>query len=292
MALLRSERDEPATVIKYFAVGTGIYAAVLLGIVILVALTKSSCPFFYVDDGTRTLLVGEAYSGAAFRSIARDDLLPTPLPGGQSIRARLANEAHETQYTDLLELVTADHAPDLRVLSTFDARLIGAGPARPPISARDGDGHDVTAALRADDGRWWETDLAEVSTRPAPPDRESLDLVFEADVRASPVSAPVLELVLGNTPWIDAVMGRFFALMGGELSSYLGKGNAPEAGDKIRRWREREGLDLRVEAEVDGAFRPVAVVPTVGPMALRRVAVPLPLAAGTVPGRRTRCVCV
>jgi hypothetical protein len=80
-------------------------------------------------------------------------------------------------------------------------------------------------------------------------------------------------------------MGRFFALMGTHLEGYLARGNEPAAGPRIRAWREREGLDLRVEAELGGRFVPVTVVPTVGPMALRQVAVPLPAALGAGPVR-------
>jgi hypothetical protein len=287
VAVLYKEKDGAATTIKYLVVGTSIFAAVLLGIGLIIILTKSSCPFFYVEQDGRLVLVGEAYSGAAFASIARDDLLPTPLPAGTTVRARLGNEAHETQYTDRLELVVVDHPPELRVLSSFDARLVGAGPATPPRGARDQDGRDATALVRAADGELWQSDLGELARRPSPPLRESLELDFAADAAGAGAGdgRRLLELELANTPWIDALMGRFFALMDSHLEGYLAKGNQPDAGARIRAWREREGLDLRVEAEVGGRWLPVAVIPTVGPMAERRVAVPLPAGVGGGPVR-------
>jgi hypothetical protein len=276
VAIMHQERDRPATTIKYLVVGTFALVGLLVGIGIIALLTKSSCPFFYVtgDDG-RPVLVGEAYSGAAFRSIARDDLLPTPLPSGQLVQARLSNEAHEVQYTDRLELWVVDHPPGERVLSAFDARLLGAGPAAPPLAARDQEGRDVLDRVRAADEQVWQTDLGQAVDHPSPPLRESLELTFAAGAEGR----PILELTLANTAWIDTVMGRFFALMDTHLEGYLAKGNDPAAGPRIQAWREREGLDLRVEAEVGGRFVPVAVVPTVGPMALRRLAVPLPAGA-------------
>jgi hypothetical protein len=292
LAIGSEETDNPATVIKQFAVGTGVYGAILVGIAIIVLLTKTSCPFFYMEDSHGGLqLVGEAYSGAAFRSIARDDLLPTPLPPGPRARARFSNQAHETQYTDRLELVVFDHSPDVRVLSTFDARAIAVGPAEAPLEARDQDGRDVRDAVQAADDRLWQTDLVEMAGRSAPPSLESLELTFAAEPR-SPGRPPsggvaVLELSLGNTPWIDAVMGRFFALMGSHLEGFLRDGNDSTARGRINAWREREGVDLRVDVEVGGSFHPVAVIPTVGPMALRRVAVPLPVEA-TRDGRPVR----
>jgi hypothetical protein len=273
-------RDEATSTIKYARNASGIYAAILFGVALIVLATKSSCPFFYMEDGDHLRLVGEAYSGAAFRSLGRDDLLPTPLPEGPRARARLANEAHETQFTDRLDLAIVDHSPDVRVVSTFDAHAIAVGPTRPPSQVRDQDGRDVGGLLLAVDNQIWQTDLAEMAARTAPPSRESLELRFDpGDSRWAPTLSngiPVLELVLANTYWVDAVMGRFFALMGSRLEGFIETGNDPAARGNINAWREREGIDLRVEVEVGGAFRPVTVIPTVGPMALRRVAVPLP----------------
>jgi hypothetical protein len=63
--------------------------------------TKTSCPFVYVDRGDGFELVGEAYSGAALRSIERDDMLPIPdFPNTPRVHLRLGDEAHETQFTN------------------------------------------------------------------------------------------------------------------------------------------------------------------------------------------------
>jgi hypothetical protein len=118
--------------------------------------------------------------------------------------------------------------------------------------------------------------MAAVAAQARPELGERLEAEFAAP---PPGSAAVLELVAGNTPWIDLVFGRFFAAHGRYLPRLLAHGNAPESGARIRAWRAREGLDLGVESFVDGRWREVARVPTVGPMALRRVAVPLPAEA-------------
>jgi hypothetical protein len=86
----------------------------------------------------------------------------------------------------------------------------------------------------------------------------------------------VLEITGGNTSWLDLVFGRFFAAMGDNLESYLEKGNDPKASSRIRAWRAREGVDLKVEVLESGSWKEVALVPTIGPMSLRTVAVRLP----------------
>ena len=116
----------------------GIAAGAVAAVALIVALTKESCPFVYVDRGGGLELVGEACTaGAAFASIKRDDLLPLPKLEGNPVRVQLRNEARETQYTDRVELVVADHSPDTRVLSSFDNQPTFVGRAASPRIARN-----------------------------------------------------------------------------------------------------------------------------------------------------------
>jgi hypothetical protein len=65
--------------------------------------------------------------------------------------------------------------------------------------------------------------------------------------------------------------------------------NRPDNGPFVRGWLEREGVSLAVEQRRDGRWERVATVPPAGPLALRRVAVPLPAvpADGTIDVRVT-----
>lgn len=253
--------------------GVGGTLAVLI---VVVLLTKESCPFVYADGGNGLNLVGEAYAGAAFRSLQRDDVLPLPpqqRPG--PYRVVLRNEARETQYTDRAELLLVEHLPGERVLSAFDGRLLAVGASRPPAGVVDFSGRSRLAEVAlAGDERLWAGDLEGAVRAAQPPLREGLVARFE-DVPPR----PVLELVAGNTPWLDLVFGRFFASMGTNLPAYQARWNDPQAGPNLLGWKEREGVDLRVDLRVGGAWQRVAVVPTVGPMALREIAVPLPATA-------------
>ena len=260
----------------------GIVLGTLLVIAVIAAITKTSCPFVYVDGGDGLRFVGEAYSGATSRATQRDDLLPLPALGARP-KVVLSNEARETQFTDLAELVLVDRAPGRRTLATHDARLLLVGDSRPPLSATDLEGRDVLPLLRDADGQAWQTDLDEVSRRPSPPVREGLLLTFPTPPGGGPMA---LELDAGNTPWLDVVFGRFFALLGEELETYLDEEDRPESRAFSLAWREREGVDLRVEVERNGSWERVAVVPTVGPASLRRFAVPLPVTSA--PSTRVR----
>lgn len=255
---------------------TGIVVGAAVVLAVIVALTKTSCPFVYVDGGGGMQFVGEAYSGATSRSIQREDLMPLP-PLGASPQVVLANEAKEDQFTDLLEVVVVDRSPGKRALATHDARVVLAGAPVPPSRATDLDGRDVLDDVRQLDGRIWQTDLDAASRRAEPPSGEGVVLTFPAPPAGHPVA---LELEAGNTLWLDVVFGRFFALLGDRLDRYLDRTDRPESRDEILAWREREGVDLRVEVERGGRWQRVAVVPTVGPASLRNFAVPLPPVEG------------
>ena len=248
--------------------------AIVATVALLVALLKESCPFVYVYRGHAWELVGEAYAGAAFQSVQRDDLLPVPSVGAtRRVAIRLRNEARETQYTDRAELVIVDHEPGLRALSTFDGHPVLVGPSRSATWARDGRGVDVAALVSASDARVWETDPAAAALV----EQEPLDDVLTSGFALPITGAPMLEITASNTPWLDLTFGRFFAAMGDHLDEYIAAGNRPSAERSIRHWREREGIDLLVEMRAGDTWKLVAVVPTIGPAALREVAVPLPV---------------
>ena len=263
------ELNGSKTTLKTVGLAAGIVAAVA----IIVAATKSSCPFVYIDRGSDWELVGEAYAGAAFRSTQRDDLLPLPDVGNaRTVQIRLRNEARETQYTDRAELVIVDHAPHLRALSTFDQRAVLVGEARSPERAQERRGRDVTNQVYDRDEHLWVTDPdAAVAV-----DDAMLEDQVIAEFSAPARGTPVLELVAGNTAWLDLVFGRFFAAMGDRLPTYLVQGNDPAAGQRIQRWREREGVDLVVELWSGTSWERIALVPTVGAAALREIAIPIP----------------
>lgn len=255
-------------------VALGIPTALLL-IMIIVALTKTSCPFVYVEGANGELVfAGETYSGSTGFATARDDLLPLPPLAEGPRRLVLANEAHETQYTDRLQLWLVEHGPETHALSSFDGRVLLAGAATPPLRAVDLDGRDVLPLVRDADDMEWATDLDAAAERRPEVLREGVELRFPAPTAGVP---PVLELDVGNTPWLDIVFGRAFAVAGGHLAELQKESDDPANAPAQREWRKREGVDLRVEVRLGETWAQVAMVPTPGPASRRRLAVPLPV---------------
>jgi hypothetical protein len=246
--------------------------------------STSSCPVLYVSGGGADVLVGEPYAGAAAKSIQRRDLLALPTGCAEAARLdlRLTNEARETQYTDTARLVLVDHARGARVVATNEQDALAVGEARPALDVTTLAGTDVTPLVAGADSLQWETDLSGCVGRPEFPLVEGLVASFTPPTGGG---QPVLELDLGNTYWLDLVMNRFLALLGDRFESGMERASHERTGPRLRSWLTREGVDLTVEVQTGDGWREVGCVRPVGPLALRRVAVPLPadLAAGAGP---------
>lgn len=246
--------------------------------------STSSCPVLYVSGGGGEVLVGEPYAGAAAKSIQRRDLLALPAGCAETARLdlRLTNEARETQYTDAARLVLVDHAGGTRIVATNEQDALAVGEARPARDVTTLDGTDVTTLVANTDSLQWETDLSGCVGRPEFPLVEGLVASFTPPAGGG---QPVLELDLGNTYWLDLVMNRFLALLGDRFESGMERAGHERTGPRLRSWLTREGVDLKVEVRSADGWREVGCVRPVGPLALRRVAVPLPadLAAGAEP---------
>ena len=249
----------------------GALAGVALVVFLVALATKTSCPFVFVETPDGVRFVGEAYSGSVVRPLQRDDLLALPSLGPGTLRLALSNHAHETQYTDRLELWLVDHRPDERAVAGADARPLLVGDAHPPTRVNSLDGSPI-APPTSYPGGWWESDMAAATGRADAPLRDGIEVTFPPP---SEGTTPVLELDAANTHWLDLVLGRMFASFGDGLPAYLARLDARRSDPSQHAWREREAVNLAVESLVDGHWQRVAVVPTPGPAALRHVAVTL-----------------
>jgi len=260
--------SQAGTIVAWILLTPVAIAAVLLFIALL-----TSCPFVYVDQGKGLVFVGEAYAGAAFRSIQRDDLLPLPNLYSLTPRIRLANMANETQFTDLAKLMIVDHAPTVRVLSGMLKKLFFVGKQIQPAKVVDLHGKDVRDSVLYKDKKHWMSNMEKAAMAPQPSLREGLIATFPP---MAPGKKPVLELHARNTIWADVIMGRYFALYGNGLKDFLEKKNKYNTRSYILKWKEREGLDLRIEVYMKNQWKKVKMLTTIGPAALRHVAIALP----------------
>ena len=264
------EKDSGRTTASYLLVGLGVAAGVFVIVGIIALLLKSSCPFVYAHDGHGYRFVGEAYGGAIFAPLERDDYLPVPniRAQGRQYRLKLTNELQERQYTNLAELWVVAHPATTQVL--LDQRGGVHTIARPQaaLSAVTMAGADCAPQLAAADQRafFFNDEMAGPAVR-------SLTLAFP-----KPAAVHTAKLVLRakNSLWLDYLYGEFAKKFGSYYTEWaLQEKQLPAA--TINQWMRDQGMPLKVYVETVRGWRLVENIPLVGPLAARDLVVPLDL---------------
>ena len=190
----------------------------------------SSCPYLFTWNGTRFEFVTDFLGGAEMGAWLAPGVwnVPDPdeyvrIPPGRlqprngRYELRVTNELEEALFVDRLQLVAVDHPAAVEVYPHEGLRSPPRPPfairatrnARPPRSAVDEHGHDVTARISALD-RQYVDDFAVLPIRGyAEPHHLTLDLGIGPEQRlrpargAKPPSADESNAVLLLTGWTD-----------------------------------------------------------------------------------------
>jgi|WetSurMetagenome_2_1015567.scaffolds.fasta_scaffold93165_1 hypothetical protein len=228
----------------------GLVAAITVGTLALiagiVAATKESCPFIYSWDGQKYVFDAEPYGGAITRGLERDDYseLKYLVPDKGLYRLMISNEVAETQYTNLMELIVADHSAG-RVAMDDAGKLHTLASLQTPDNAVDETGHDLLPWLSDTDKRIWE---AEPERNPAERVRQEIRLTF-----SKPSSAVTAKLVVnaGTSLWGSYMIKELSELRGSDINAwYTAIDNNPADRFALRAWNEREELlMLKIEVE-------------------------------------------
>lgn len=264
-----SEAETAATIVGSIALAVGLAVGLLVYLL--------SCPTVYVHYGTETVLVGEAYPGAMFRSLESDDFLrlPDQPSPGRELHLSIRNEHPEQQYIEDAVLALVDHPEGTEAISTGTRVLISAE-GRGPLEAWDARQNNITDLLRETDEQVWQAKIDRTPIAGA----DSIEILFQASLSGN----HVLILRAENTRWHDLVVGRFVADLGAGYETFLKLANEAtrkEAAD----WRDRNGLALQIERFQDGGWRSCGSVPAAGTAAFRTLAVPVGKVDGETPVR-------
>ena len=264
------EKDTGRTTASYLLVGLGVAAGIFVIVGIIALLLKSSCPFVYAYDGHEYRFVGEAYGGAIFAPLERDDYLPLPAFEATSphYQLKLTNELHERQYTNLAELWVVAHPATTQVLLDQRGGVHTVANPQTALRAVSLGGADCTAQLAAADNNafLFNEELAGPAVR-------SFALEF-----ARPATARTARLVLRakNSLWLDYLYGEFAKKFGSYYSNWaLKEKQLPAA--TINQWLRDQGMPLKVYVETTQGWQLVENIPLVGPLAARNLVVPLDL---------------
>lgn len=262
------EKESGKTAAFYVLVVVGVIVVIFALLLIIAAATKSSCPYIYTYDGEGFIFQGEIYSGAILRNLERHDFMPLPLlqPVDGEYRLRLSNELKERQYTNLAELVVANHPVDSKVLldSRGQPHLI-SNPILPKQALSDG-GIDLSPILEA-------TDHAAFLFNELEAEEHDVYLSF-----SKPENARTARLLVNakNTLWLEYIFGEYAQKFGAFYEGWMEKQSHLPA-DQLQQQVIDQEFPLSTYLNTKNGWELVEHLPTVGPLAARDFVIPINL---------------
>ncbi len=249
----------------------GIAAAVFVLALVIIALTKSSCPYVYVYEDGSYQFKGEIFGGAIFLPLEREDYLTllenVDLHQNGEIKIQIANELLEKQYTNLAEVIVVEHEPNAKTRIASNGQILLVGDPIPPITATLNGIIDISKQIASSDSLVCYFDQANLQNK------AQLDLKFVKPHNAAQAN---LLLTAKNSLWLDYTFGKFTSLFGSYYNQWIVKQRHANK-DSLQQWTRQQQLPLKIELKIDNRWTVVDEIPTIGPLANRDMCVPLNL---------------
>ncbi len=207
----------------------------------------SSCPYIYAYNGRDYVLEAESFSTSISQALESRTfhLLPSLKAVGDELKVRISNERPETQLFNSIHLYAADMKEAASVVLDTQNRLWATNHGSQPVFAKDHSGRDVVQQLSAKDGRYWESDLQNISV--GSDFRDKLELEFEIP---SGTTDFLLIVDAINTDLITEVYRSVGGILGDEaLLFYQALENDPELRRQLEEWVQESSLLVEVFAE-------------------------------------------
>ena len=255
----------PIQIKKTNWVGTGILAVVGIFLIASIAASGSSyqparrpstasdsCPFIYSFDGSEYTFNAEPYGGAYCQGLKRTEwceLEDLEEVDGQ-YRILVTNELNETQYTDELKLVVADHPRGVKAAPDIHGNIHALHNPLSPNAAYDRAGRDILPYISKKDRIIWVSRDKDMIPTENMECKEEIILEFPKPEGAESVNF----LANACTTWWGSEAGkRYLELYGGELDSWYeeidNRGPAYAQHVRMNVREELFGLQIRVETE-------------------------------------------
>ena len=249
----------------------GVVGALAL-VAIIVALTKSSCPFIYVKNGEEFIFTGELYPGILKANQMRDDylLLPNLDQVNSEYSIKITNELKEIQHTDFIQLLEIEHSKDVTVLLDKHGNTHTFSNIISPTSVQvDNEKLSNKKPVLAKDN----TSYLFNSRLNNSSSKRKLELRFNKPLKAEDAK---LFLTVKNSMWLDYVFGKFNEQFGSYYAQFQkDQQNAPA--EKSTAWMNEQNIPLSVYLKTEKGWELVDRINVVGPMSSRDIVVPLNL---------------
>lgn len=264
------EHDSGRTTFSAVVGTLGVLVAIVAILSIIVALTKSSCPFIYSYNGQNYEFVGEAYGGAIFSPLERGDYMPIPqLKATQGrYHIRIVNELKERQFTNQTQLWLATHPVNTEVLLDHRGNPQLISQPKAPVTAYTSAGEEMLPQILR---------------------KDSASCLFNEDLQKEPLNALQLtftkpagankgKLILRakNSLWMDYLFGEYTKKFGSYYNTWASK-QKTKSFKELNEWQENQAIPLNIYLQTTTGWELVESIPSVGPLAARDIVVPIQL---------------
>ena len=248
----------------------GITLGVIVLIGIIIAATKSSCPFVYVNDGQSYTFNGEIYPGAILPNLERDDYLKlNDLKESNGFyNLKITNELKEVQNTDLTELIVVNYPENSLALMDQKGEVYVLQNETQPTKAYCNDIKVSTKPFLTTDNDFYSFNTSESPNSPN-------EVVLEFD-NTQKSNFGKLHLNLKNSYWMDYMYGKFNEQFGSYYNTFHKKQRKLPK-ETCEKWRSDQYIPLAVYEKQDNEWKFVENINTVGPLSARDIVVPIPL---------------
>lgn len=269
------EHDKKRTTNSYVIGAIGYTLGGIALVAIIIAATKSSCPFVSAYNENDFSLQGEIYGGAIFPQLARHDYMPlkmSPAADG-SFQIKISNELKERQYTDIADLWIITHDANTKVLADEKGNLYNISNPQTPITASFENKVDVTTELsKANDNRLLYFDDTTTTTA-----TNQAVLRFKKGRQQN----GKLVLSLKNSYWLDYLYGELAKGFGTYYATYVEQQKKKTSAELLK-WVTDQQIPLTVSIKTTAGWQKITDITTIGPLATREIVVPVDCSA--IPG--------
>jgi hypothetical protein len=265
------EKDKKRTTNSYVIGALGYTIGAIAVVAIIVAATKSSCPFVSAYTNNEFVLQGETYGGAIYPQLARDDYMPLRMnpTTDNTLQLKISNELQEQQYTDFADLIVVTHSEKTKVLADEKGNLFEITDPQTPVAAWTGNNKDaLTPLLKKDDNTLLHFDDTLAT--------DATNFVVAKFNKPSGTQNGKLVLAIKNSYWLDYLYGEMAKSFGNYYNTYVRKQNKRPASELLQ-WAKDQKIPLEVSVKTKTGWQKMTDLTTIGPLATREIVVPLDL---------------
>ena len=254
------DKNVGKSVLNIVATTIGVLALLL----IIVALTKSSCPFIYSHNGEDYVFNGELYPGNIIRNAQQLDYLKlNDLCEKDGLyKIRISNELLEIQHTDLVEMLVIDHKPGSEVLMDPSGIPLIMNETIAPVKANSNNKNVLDLINTKDEISFLFNERTNQETYIS-----DLILTFP---KTKYRNKATLKLSVKNSLWLDYVFGKFNEKFGSYYEEFQ-RQQQDFTSEESLGWQDAQHIPLKVSVKKDGKWHEVETIYSAGPLSYRDI---------------------